>query len=84
MIGTLQSQLNQCCIDDQAKGGLMLVGNPLPSTGNQVEEDARPVFKYCFQWGIIWRIVLHIHNAEMQCLFSRIDDHNDVSKMEVS
>src|SRR5579872_7166894 len=62
----------------------MLGGNPLPGTGNQVEEGTHRVFKYCLQGGIIWRIVLHIHNTEMQRLFPRIDDHDDVSNVEVS
>src|SRR5579863_1302977 len=62
----------------------MLAGNPLPGTGNQVEEGACHVFKYCCQGSIIWRIVLHIYDAEMQGLFPRIDDHDDVSNMEVS
>src|SRR2546421_4072576 len=78
------SELDQCCVDDKAKGGLMLAGNPLPSTGNQVEEDARLVSKYCLQGGFIWRVVLHIYNAEMQWLFPWIDDHDAVSDMKVS
>ncbi len=57
---TPTSALNQYCVDNKAKSGLMLVRNPLAGTGNQVEEDARRVFKYCFQGAIIWRIVLHI------------------------
>ncbi len=54
--GSFAVNLQQCCVDDQPEGSLMLAGNPITGACNQVQIGATCVAKDFLNRGSLWWI----------------------------
>ena len=75
---------SELCVDDKAKGGLVLAGNPVSGAGNQVEIGAAVVAEDELQGRGLWRIGGYLEHAEVQRLSLCVDDHHVVANMEIA